>query len=316
MKNKITIAGLISLSLFSVGILNAANGIAVNTFQDGAAVRGENTKDDGSPVGVYGLASDTGSITSAGVEGRSMSPFGVGVRGSSPAVGVYGEGQASGSAESWGVFGRGINSDKGIGVQGEGKLFGVKGESTNGWGVYSKGNALVDGNLSVLGTIDGNLDVGTVQWRAVTSFVAVPAAAFQPAADGVLFQNDGVTLTPKSGAGNNYVAGVHLPHGATVRKMTFYWTDKSNLDGTLSLFRIDFDGTETNMAYVQTSGGGASGGGGSFVTASSFDDSINLPVVDNSQFGYYLWAYLPIDSNGDPVELHAVVIEYTIDKPY
>ncbi|RMF45184.1 MAG: hypothetical protein D6755_08370 [Anaerolineae bacterium] len=152
---------------------------------------------------------------------------------------------------------------------------------------------------------------GQVTWKPVTSYVSIPAAAFRPYVDGYSFTNSGPSLTPSNASSSNYLAEVQLPHGATITRFTFYWTDGATLNGAASLYRINLDGTESIMASAATSGGGP----GSGTTSSSSDTAISYPTVDNSQYAYYVWLTLPVDADG-AVEAHGVVIEYTIDRPY
>ena len=241
----------------------------------GYGVYGNNAASSGTPYGVYGIASDTGSATSYGVYGQSRSSVGTGVGGIAPTNGVYGEASNT-SGTTWGVYG--------------------KSNSPNGYGVYSSGNAHVDGMLT---------------WKAVVSYVTVPAAAFKPSLSGYSFSNYGNTLTPGDAFSSGYVAGVNLPNGANISNLTFYWTDGATDDGSVSLYRTDLDGSEILLASAATHGGGP----GTTVTGSSGPSSISYPLIDNSLHSYYIWASLPLDADG-AVSLHGVVIEYTIEQPY
>jgi hypothetical protein len=122
--------------------------------------------------GVYGRASATSGMT-YGVLGESLSSVGRGVYGTAPAYGVYGEATAT-SGSIFGVYGMAPNSSFGIGVYGtssyqgvsgrtgsgtgvhgyasstSGVNYGVYGESasSSGYGVYSQGNAHVNGTFT------------------------------------------------------------------------------------------------------------------------------------------------------------------------
>ena len=190
-------------------------------------------------------------------------------------------------------------STQGTGVYGaatanSGLNYGVYGEtsSSSGYGVYSHGNAHVEGDLT---------------WRAKTSYISVSAAAFRPMADGYDYDNRGDQLWNLDNASDGYVASVQLPHGATVTSMTFYWWDgTSTYDGHCTLYRTAMDGTNTVvMAEAWTSGDAAT-------NSSSQDDSIVYATVDNSQYSYYLYWDLPVAGVG----AYGVVIEYTITEPY
>ena len=198
---------------------------------------------------------------------------------SGDSAGLYGESNSAGGA---GVSGFNLNSTGG---------YGVYGLSTNGYGVYSVGKAHVEGNLT---------------WKAKTSYISVPPAAFQPRYDGYDFHNPGVTLVNENDTSDYYSAPVQLPHGATVTKLTFYWVDDSaDEDGEVRLYQTDLDGSENTMAVAHTNGDSPN-------ADDSEDTSIVDPTIDNSQHAYYLWLILD-DSEIQP---YGVVIEYTITEPY
>ncbi len=259
----------------------------------GTGVYGEGTS--GAGFGVYGTAPVTGTVgvasatsgSTVGVYGESRSSTGTGVVGRAPATGVYGEATEDGALlePSYGVYGK----------AGPATFIG------NSYGVYSEGPAHVEGPLT---------------WKAVTSYVSLPAAAFHPTDNNAAFVNSGYKIVPGNAASENYLASVQLPHGATVTKLTFYWTDSSNADGSAALYRIDLAGSEDLMAKAFSSGGSSSSNGGSTVTGSSEDTSIDNAQVDNSQYAYYVWLTLPTDVYGSTVDAHGVVIEYTITQPY
>ncbi len=143
-------------------------------------------------IGVYGTASFTGTVGIAtngtggtgvfgqgetyGVQGTT-SPYninGIGVYGSAPvtgtvgvattsgnAVGVYGEASGTTGGNNTGVYGRSNSNDSGRGVYGyaaatTGSTYGVYGQSDSpdGYGVYSEGNAFVQGTLTTTGAIE------------------------------------------------------------------------------------------------------------------------------------------------------------------
>ena len=308
----------------------------------------DNTATTGTPYAIYGIASDAGSATSYGVYGKSNSSVGSGVGGIAPANGVIGEASDTGGT-TWGVFGR-ANSASGYGVFGtntNASGTGVRGNTIDGngvagyvdWasggtgvGIYGSGgfygiagkfeNATTNtpavtiqnsgGGSSPALVVTGTTHIeGDLDWKPVVSYVSIPAAAFRPYQNGYTFTNDGRTLTPGDASSSNYLAEVQLPHGATISNFTFYWTDGATNNGAASLYRIDLTGNETIMAIANTSGGGP----GSGTTSSSSDGSIIHPTIDNSQYSYYVWLDLPLDADG-AVEIHGIVIEYTINQPY
>lgn len=263
-------AGVYGSASSTNGVIYGVLGETSSTSNGASGVKGETTAASGSPYGVYGLASDTGAVTSYGVYGESKSSVGTGVGGISPFNGVYGEASAT-SGTTYGVYG--------------------KSDSSSGYGVYSSGNAHVEGLLT---------------WKAITSYLSIPPAAFNPLDNsstydkGSWFVAPGTTGTPAT----TFMAPVYLPHGATITKMTWHWTDTSASDGSAILYRQTPSTGFTLLAQVLTSGNSG--------YASSTDLTIDNATVDNSQYSYFIWLSLP-DSN---VVGQEVFIEYTITQPY
>ncbi len=96
----------------------------------GYAIYGQNSANAGTPYGIYGFASGSGSATSYGIYGKSNSSAGTGVGGVAPMNGVYGEATAT-SGSSWGVYGK-TNSPNGYGV------YGLATDTSSGTGVLGK----------------------------------------------------------------------------------------------------------------------------------------------------------------------------------
>lgn len=254
--------------------------------------------------GVHGIAGkiNTSDPSAAGVRGWSTTGNASGVQGlttssSQFASGVYGVASNNG----FGVWSRTDSSTSGsTGVYGNataanGVTYGVYGSSlsASGYGVYSNGNAHIDGLLT---------------WKPITSYISIPAAAFNPAENGYTFSNVGNTLIPGDASSFSYLAPAQLPQGATVTKVTFHWADGSiDADGYATLYQIDLAGSESIMTNVPTSSS-------SGTASSSNVTSINNASIDNSRYAYYVWLYLPI--NNGIGSAYGVVIEYTIDQPY
>jgi hypothetical protein len=305
--------------------LNVAVPLALSGADANAVITGTNSETTGGPVGVLGVASATGTLTSTGVRGLSSSDNGTGVWGEAPMNGVYGKatriGDSTwgvyGDASQYGVYGRASGSGvsgSSYGVFGEGATVGVYGKSTGGgWGIVSEGTALILGNLSVQGAVD---------WSPLTANAAVPATAFQPKDTALLtylyaFENGTLKDYTGSPAAPFYTAPVRLPDGATVTRMTFYWSDGSNVDASMTLYRKELaSGTEQAMALAFSSGGSSSIGGQTINTGSSFDDSITGATVDNAAYVYYLDFDATPDANDYSVWLNGVTITYTTSKPH
>lgn len=144
--------------------------------------------------------------------------------------------------------------------------------------------------------------------------INIPPAAFSPFEDGYeFFIGDRMwhNWGPGSSQTNGwYLAPVYFPDGAVVKKMTFYWR---RIDATaeaavhLQRTRLGYD-TYQDMA-VATSLAGV----GDF-SSSTIDTTINSPLIDNSQYAY--WVVLDIPAATNPfngvVELQDVEIEYEV----
>jgi len=233
---------------------SATTGVALNVVAPGTTA-------------IYGQSAST---TGAGV-------FGLNTSAASTASGVAGLNVGNGS----GVFGQTV-SGRGV--------YGKATDLANGYGVYSEGNAYVDGNLG---------------WKARTSYISVAAAAFQPVHSTYNYSNWGNSLIPSDSSSPWYYAAVQLPHGATVTSLTFSWNDTSTTnDATCTLYRTNMAGGGDLMASVSSSGSTGAGGG--------TDPTINNANVDNTMYAYYLEWHLP-DAN---TAGFGVVIEYTITEPY
>ena len=241
--------------------------------------------DSTSGRGVYGYTG-TSTGTTYGVYGETASSSGTAVYGhasaaSGPALGVVGRVE---SPDGNGVSGLSdATTGFGIGVYG-------KSNSPNGWGIYSNGNAHIEGQLT---------------WKPITSTLSVPPAAFVPRNNAGSYNNYGYQLSPGgSPAATFFYAPVNLPHGATVTKFTFHWSDSSGADGSASLIQNPAASSPVEMARADTSGNAGA--------SSSTDAVITNAAIDNTQNSYYIGLYLP-DSN---VIAYAIYIEYTIDRPY
>ncbi len=242
------------------------------------------------------------------VYAETKSTGGVGVYGKSPHIGVDGQGKTgvrgwTSEGDGSGVYGRhSASSGSGSGVYGRtdspnGRaLYGLA--TAGGYGLYSEGNARVDGQLT---------------WSAITSYIALAPAAFRPTSDGYSFWNLGSALSPENETSYDYFAAVQLPHGSTVTKFTFYWVDEISYDGYAELIRADPTAAisgEDVMATAYTSGI-------SSWPSSSVDTTIDYATVDNSRYVYFAKVHLPHDQvNANAVSLLGVIIEYTIDRPY
>ena len=155
------------------------------------------------------------------------------------------------------------------------------------------------------GTISGDLSVdGDLTWQTKTSYISISPSAFRPPRDGYDFVNNGASLKNVDSSSDVYLAPLELPHGAKITNMTWYWHDLSGEDGSLWLYRSDFDGTPGPKASCFSSGNSGDG--------SSYDNSVSQPWIDNSQYHYWLSVTLE-DSD---IYCYGALIEYTFTKLY
>lgn len=153
--------------------------------------------------------------------------------------------------------------------------------------LHVAGSVLIDGPLTVL------------NWATKTGYVAVAAAAFQPARSGLTYTNTGAYLTALY-VNSQFYAPAQLPNGATVTRLT--WAGVNPIEaasGQLKLYRCNLAGTINEMASVDsTSGGGEQS-----------DTTISNATVDNSLYQYYLRMELS-GAFG-----YSAIIRYTYSQP-
>ena len=254
------------------------------SLRPGAVISGEEMSKDV----LTAVNTDTG-FDSVAIYGRSGDGIneplgsGIGVRGDS----ANGNGIAGLTTTASGVLGYATGAT--------GINYGVYGatNSPSGYGVYSNGNAYVEGNLA---------------WTPITSYISLPGAAFHPSASFYLFANSGSSLFPQDASSSSYLAHVQLPHNAVVTKLSYSYSDSNvNENSSVSLYRTVPTGSETEMATVFSVGQ-------SGVPATLSDSTISDATVNNNLYGYYIWANFP-NPSVDFV-LYNVTIEYTINQPY
>lgn len=102
---------------------------------------------------------------------------------------------------------------------------------------------------------------------------------------------------------SNMVAGLTLPHGATLTKMTLYYrdyTDPKNI--ILTLFRGDGVAEGAPLANMQTSGT-------AFAFRTQSTTTFADPKIDNQLYSYYLLVHFPASTSSDLV-LSQVRLDY------
>ena len=177
-----------------------------------------------------------------------------------------------------------------------------------------------DGNVGIGTTspsakLDVNGDAyveGKLTWKDQTSYYTVPAAAFHPNWGSFDYQTTGASVYGRALIGHSpadlFCAPVYLPHLAKVIKVTFYWYDGMiNDNGSVTLKRYPVNGdVGNNMVSLITRLVG---------TGNTSSTSISYADINNQQYAYYLWAYLPNDQDG-ALQLYSVAIEYTNSRPH
>ncbi len=324
---------------------NATGTTSVTSY----GVRGESSSSVGTGVGGVapwvGVFGDATAATGEtwGVYGKTASVIGYGVYGNSTNTGGknYGVYGSSSSASGYGVYGKNTNAD-GVGVRGEtmnanaveGVVDLVNGTGTGVYGSGGLSGAAAKFENAVAGTpavtiqniatptapalvVTGSSHVeGPLTWKAVTSYVSIPAAAFQPSSNSYVYNNSGTEIYGLNASSTDFYAPVQLPHGAIVTKFTYYWQQEdSTASGTSTLYRTNLSGTKTEMAKA-SSVYNISG----VRYGSTSDTSINNSTIDNSTYNYIIHASLTVNDLGNGIlfaaTLYGVVIEYTINKPY
>ena len=150
----------------------------------------------------------------------------------------------------------------------------------------------------------GLLGSGDAVQAAGTPRLSIPAAAFQPwkheGAIGAKYENHGRFLKhlgPEAvGTLGSYwyVAPIYLPDGVTVTKVTAHWYQESPVAlGQFKLQRSKFGLGNFQDLAVFDSGTTANFGSTSTTT-------INLAVVDNSLYAYWVLFYLPVSAGTVP----------------
>lgn len=139
--------------------------------------------------------------------------------------------------------------------------------------------------------------------RRSTRYLTVHSSAFKPMDSTVAYSYTANGFLYSTSALGEFMAGVNLPQGARVRKVTLYYYDNdAGVNMNTNLIRSPL-GSATNSAMAATDFSDDIGAGYSTTT------SITNPVIDNLHYSYYLWVQT---HNGGPNAcFQAVRIEYT-----
>jgi hypothetical protein len=222
----------------------------------------------------------------------------------------------------------GHNFGEGDGVQGlaDGNGTGVFGYSDGGYGghfiggfgeaLHVDGWTTMNGNLTVSGSVEmgGALTISSeVEAERVTYHTphthtfAVGSEGFVPGSnvDYVNAYGNGGAYIEASGF-HALVAPVHLPHKAVVTRFEVFFYDGSSNDMTVCLKQQNlWGGGYWDLAEVSSSG--TSG------YCSRIDEEIDSAVIDNTRYGYCVYAYTSA-WDGDNLRIKGAVITYTISE--
>ena len=136
-----------------------------------------------------------------------------------------------------------------------------------------------------------------------TGYYSVPAAEFMDASGNACnTYNYGNQIQVSNVTGCTLLAGVHLPDGVTVTKMTMYWYDSNTEDDILGAFEgSTFAGWASSLAYLYSD---------QAVAASS--SSVNTSIlIDNANNEYYLRAIIPANQSSSGLGLIGFRLDYT-----
>jgi len=173
---------------------------------------------------------------------------------------------------------------------------------------------ILDSNGQMLFEVDG-AEGECPKWREQTGYVTISPTAWQPRYMNTGYEYRGayatiVELVPPLSSYAFYVP-VQLPHGCTVKSITWYWYDTApSTDINFSLFRhtLGLGGTASTMAQGNSTGSSGLG--------STTDATVDLATIDNSQHSYSVRGTA---NNNDPSYEHwlqEVKIEYTYTGPH
>lgn len=253
------------LSAINTSTTTGTTAIHAKTSADAvnSGIKGETESNTDGAAGVVGLASGNGATYGVYGEATSNSPgsrgvVGIASGGGFGGCGVYGESQC---VNGYGVRGRALDS--------------------NGFGVYSEGNAKVDQSIE----IGGNYTYSSFK----TGYISVAPAAFTTDNDSRPFTNFGNSFVWTGGL-TPYVfedsyAGVQLPHGVRVTNLKLCFENIEDVYGiTLALIRTDMTGFSTELGSIT----GNSNIGQFHIYCVDTDVAAFNATVDNSTYIYFL----------------------------
>jgi hypothetical protein len=135
-----------------------------------------------------------------------------------------------------------------------------------------------------------------------TKFVSIDPLSFQEVKRSnsikhqnlVVFESENSYLTASSpDIGQQAMAPVNLPHGATVQEVTVYYMDKDSRNLKIKLLRKSFSGNSEEMIQWESSGSAP------IIREQSFSSFNNQQVIDLEKYTYRIQVIF--DLNGDLV---------------
>jgi hypothetical protein len=136
-----------------------------------------------------------------------------------------------------------------------------------------------------------------------TGYISIPAAALQSFIPG----KDVYVSRSAYSNDDSHVAlygSVMLPDGVTITKVTFYWNDTHSSENIYCALDKRTMNSSTSMRLAGDYSNGDAGWG------STVDTTIYLPIVDNSQYSYYIYVYIPGGNIGLALQFHFATIEF------
>ncbi len=172
---------------------------------------------------------------------------------------------------------------------------------------------IADGSLTGDDIADGSVSDSKISYSTKTGYLSIPAAALDPAYDGIDYIHTWSRAYDKSylsGLGV-FIAPVHLPQGAQVTKLRFYAKDNRSAPYVSArLIRIGHTNpTQFSMAHVSTAGMTNS------TTYRTLVDNVHSPAgtIDNNNFSHVVEVGMGEKSN--ELRVGNIVIEYTYTTP-
>ncbi len=129
---------------------------------------------------------------------------------------------------------------------------------------------------------------------AGTDYLAIPAAAFLPEGEAENYENHGryiKLLRSVAYESTDFIAAVHLPHGAKITQVSFCFHDLVEANATATLYYRGLD-SATPVEVVSLSSWGNSG----YQTIST--TSIGNPIINNATSVYWVELNVPFPPEG------------------